>query len=62
MILLFACLFTSMTTFQTTFDGAQGLDYSVCHVTYMAAMIFSRFPLPDPDAAGDATTTPLGDT
>src|SRR5918997_1316838 len=29
MILLFACLFTSMTSFQPTFAGARGLDYSV---------------------------------
>jgi MFS family permease len=45
MILLFACLFTSMTSFQTTFAGAQGLDYSVYYVTYTAAVIFSRFVL-----------------
>ena len=42
MILLFACLFTSMTSFQTTFAGAQSLDYSV---TCTAAVIFSRFVL-----------------
>ena len=45
MILLFACLFTSMTSFQTTFAGAQGLNYSVYYVTYTAAVIFSRFVL-----------------
>jgi MFS family permease len=45
MILLFACLFTSMTSFQTTFAGAQSLDYSVYYVTYTAAVIFSRFVL-----------------
>jgi MFS family permease len=45
MILLFACLFTSMTSFQTTFAGAQGLDYSVYYATYTAAVIFSRFVL-----------------
>jgi MFS family permease len=45
MILLFACLFTSMTSFQTTFAGAQDLDYSVYYVTYTAAVIFSRFVL-----------------
>ena len=45
MILLFACLFTSMTQFQTTFAGAQGLDYAVFYVAYTVAVIFSRFVL-----------------
>jgi MFS family permease len=45
MILLFACLFTSMTQFQTTFASSQGLDYAVFYVTYTAAVIFSRFVL-----------------
>ncbi len=45
MILLFACLFTSMTQFQTTFARSQGLDYPVFYVTYTAAVIFSRFVL-----------------
>jgi MFS family permease len=45
MILLFACLFTSMTSFQTTYAGAQGLDYSIYYMTYTAAVIFSRFVL-----------------
>ena len=45
MILLFACLFTSMTSFQTTFASARGLDYSVYYVTYTVAVIFSRFVL-----------------
>jgi predicted MFS family arabinose efflux permease len=45
MILLFACLFTSMTQFQTTFASARGLDYSIFYVTYTAAVIFSRFVL-----------------
>ncbi len=45
MILLFACLFTSMTSFQTTFAGAQGLDFSVYYVTYTVAVILSRFGL-----------------
>ncbi len=43
MILLFACLFTSMTSFQTTFARAQDLDYSVYYLAYTAAVIFSRF-------------------
>jgi len=45
MILLFACLFTSMTSFQPTFAGARGLDYSVFYVAYTVAVIFSRFVL-----------------
>ncbi|MDQ3910350.1 MAG: MFS transporter [Actinomycetota bacterium] len=45
MILLFACLFTSMTSFQTTFASARGLDYSIYYVTYTVAVIFSRFVL-----------------
>ena len=45
MILLFACLFTTMTSFQPTFAGARGLDYSVFYVAYTVAVIFSRFVL-----------------
>lgn len=45
MILLFACLFTSMTSFQTTFANVRGLDYSVYYVAYTVAVIFSRFVL-----------------
>jgi MFS family permease len=45
MIGLFACLFTSLTQFQTTFASARGLDYSVFYVTYTVAVIASRFGL-----------------
>jgi MFS family permease len=45
MILLFACLFTSMTQFQTTFARSQGIDYSIFYVSYTIAVIFSRFGL-----------------
>ena len=45
MIVLFACLFTTMTSFQPTFAGARGLDYSVFYVSYTVAVIFSRFVL-----------------
>jgi MFS family permease len=45
MILLFACLFTSMTQFQTTFASSRGLDYSVFYVAYTVAVIASRFGL-----------------
>ena len=43
MILLFACLFTTLTSFQTTFALAQGLDFSVFYLSYTAAVILSRF-------------------
>jgi MFS family permease len=43
MILLFACLFTTLTSFQTTFARAQGLDFSVFYLAYTAAVILSRF-------------------
>src|SRR5918997_3426688 len=43
LILLFACLFTTLTSFQTTFARAQGLDFSVFYLSYTAAVILSRF-------------------
>jgi MFS family permease len=45
MIGLFACLFASLTQFQTTFASARNLDYSVFYVTYTMAVIASRFGL-----------------
>ncbi len=42
-IALFACLFTAMTQFQTTFAAAEDLDYSVFYVTYTIAVIVVRF-------------------
>lgn len=45
MILLFACLFTSLTQFQTTFASSRNLDYSVFYVAYTVAVIASRFGL-----------------
>lgn len=54
MLVLFACLFTSMTSFQTTFAGAQGLDFAVYYVTYTVAVIFSRFVLAGVTARYDA--------
>jgi MFS family permease len=38
-------VFTTMTSFQPTFAGARGLDYSVFYVAYTVAVIFSRFVL-----------------
>jgi MFS family permease len=43
LIVLFACLFTAMTQFQTTFAAARGLDYSIFYVSYTVAVIFVRF-------------------
>jgi MFS family permease len=54
MIVLFACLFTTMTSFQPTFAGARGLDYSVFYVAYTVAVIFSRFVLAGVVARFDA--------
>lgn len=45
MIGLFACLFTSLTQFQTTFASSRNLDYSVFYVAYTVAVIASRFGL-----------------
>lgn len=45
MILLFACLFTSLTQFQTTFAANRQLDYPVFYITYTLAVIVSRFGL-----------------
>lgn len=45
MVMLFACLFTSLTQFQTTFASSRGLDYSVFYVSYTVAVIASRFGL-----------------
>lgn len=42
-IALFACVFTTMTQFQTTFATAQGLDYSIFYVAYTVAVIAVRF-------------------
>jgi hypothetical protein len=42
-IALFACLFTAMTQFQTTFAAAEELDYSVFYISYTIAVIAVRF-------------------
>jgi predicted MFS family arabinose efflux permease len=43
-----------MTSFQPTFAGARGLDYSVFYVAYTVAVIFSRFVLAGLAARFDA--------
>lgn len=45
LIVLFACLFTSLTQFQTTFAATKGLDYSIFYLGYTAAVIVARFGL-----------------
>lgn len=40
---LFACVFTTMTQFQTTFAGARDLDYSIFYLAYTVAVIAVRF-------------------
>jgi MFS family permease len=42
-IALFACLFTAMTQFQTTYADRQGLSYSTFYIAYTVAVIFVRF-------------------
>jgi len=42
-IALFACLFTTMTQFQTTFAAAEDLNYSVFYIAYTIAVIVVRF-------------------
>jgi MFS family permease len=53
MILLFACLFTTLTSFQTTFARAQGLEFSVFYLSYTAAVILSRFGIVNVSARYD---------
>jgi MFS family permease len=43
MVLIFASLFTTLTSFQTTFAEARGLDFSVYYLSYTVAVIISRF-------------------
>jgi MFS family permease len=43
LILLSACLFTTLTFFQTTYAAAQHLSSDVFYVTYTAAVIAARF-------------------
>lgn len=42
-IALFACVFTTMTQFQTTFASARHLEYSIFYVSYTVAVIAVRF-------------------
>lgn len=42
-IALFACLFTTMTQFQTTYANAQDLNYSIFYIAYTVAVIAVRF-------------------
>jgi MFS family permease len=55
MVLLCACVFTTMNSFQTTFAHREVLNYDVFYATYTIAVIFARFVLvrvlPDPTGA-----------
>ena len=42
-VVLFACLFTSMTSFQTTFGRSTGLDFGIYYTSYTAAVLVARF-------------------
>jgi len=45
MILLTACLFTALTSFQTTFARAYGLNYAIYYGGYTVAVLVARFGL-----------------
>jgi len=45
MVLLSACVFTTMNSFQTTFADSRHLDFDVFHVTYTIAVIGVRLGL-----------------
>jgi MFS family permease len=44
-ILLCACLFTTMNSFQTTFSVTRGLSFNVFYVSYSISVIFARLVL-----------------
>lgn len=44
-VLLCACLFTTMNSFQTTFAASRDLSFSIFYVSYTLAVIFARFVL-----------------
>jgi predicted MFS family arabinose efflux permease len=44
-ILLCACLFTTMNSFQTTFAASRGLSFGIFYACYTLAVIFARFVL-----------------
>jgi MFS family permease len=45
MVLLCACLFTTMNSFQTTFATTQGLSFGIFYISYTISVIFTRFVL-----------------
>ncbi|WP_256789130.1 MFS transporter [Frankia sp. AvcI1] len=55
MVLLSACVFTTMNSFQTTFADSRHLDFDVFYVTYTVAVIAVRLGLARilPDSASD---------
>jgi MFS family permease len=44
-VLLCACLFTTMNSFQTTFATSRDLSFNIFYVSYTLAVIFARFVL-----------------
>lgn len=44
-VLLCACLFTTMNSFQTTFAASRNLSFNIFYVSYTLAVIFARFVL-----------------
>ncbi|KPM57033.1 hypothetical protein ACG83_04330 [Frankia sp. R43] len=55
MVLLCACVFTTMNSFQTTFADSRDLDFDIFYVTYTIAVIAVRLGLSRflPDSASD---------
>ncbi|WP_163554528.1 MFS transporter [Candidatus Frankia alpina] len=55
MVLLSACVFTTMNSFQTTFADSRQLDFDIFYVTYAVAVIAVRLGLARmlPDSASD---------
>ncbi|THJ64462.1 MFS transporter [Candidatus Frankia alpina] len=55
MVLLSACVFTTMNSFQTTFADSRQLDFDIFYVTYTVAVIAVRLGLARmlPDSASD---------
>jgi MFS family permease len=44
-VVLFACLFTALTSFQATFGRSVGLDYAIYYGWYTAAVLLARFAI-----------------
>ena len=64
MVLLCACVFTTMNSFQTTFADRSGLNFDVFYASYTLAVIFARFVLvrvlPDPTSLRTLRVSTVG--